>query len=131
MKFKLLLASAFLATSAFAVESDMKVIGRFDYVSEETKTATSKETRGEFETNFLRWKNAAKFNDTITGELTLDFATTGSHVTEDGETSTDFMDMVDTAFITKTFGPGLSLTIGKQAILVGGREIDFTSNLFT
>lgn len=132
MKLRLLLASALLATSAYAVESEMKVIGRFDYNSLETKAAGEKETSGELTTQFLRWKNTAKFSDTVTGELTLDFKAVGSQTTEDGETTTNFLDLVDTAFITKTFGPGLSLTIGKQATLTGGRENDWSqSDLYT
>lgn len=122
MKLKLLLASAFLATTASAaVESESKVIARFDYINEKQEvTATPETTRGEMEVSFLRWKNAAKFNETITGELTLDFTEPANGASG---TITDF---IDTAFITKSFGPGFTATIGKQAILTGGRENDWS-----
>ncbi len=132
MKLKLLLASAFIASSAMgAVESESKVIGRFDYINNQTETtvgATKTETSsGEMQASYLRWKNTAKFNDTITGELTLDFAESASGVAAN-KTLTNF---VDTAFITKSFGPGFTATIGKQAVLVGGRENDWsTSDLY-
>lgn len=125
MKLKLLLASAFLATSAMAaVESESTVIARFDYVNTATETTGTPEvTSGQMQTNFLSWKNTAKFNDTITGELTLDFTDSDA---ADAAANESLGNFVDTAFITKAFGPGFTATIGKQAVLVGGRENDWS-----
>ncbi len=127
MKLKVLVASAFLAsTASAAVESDSKIIARFDYVNTKTeRTATPETTSGQMQTNYLRWKNTAKFNDTITGELTLDFTDSEKADPSADEPVSNF---VDTAFITKTFGPGFSATIGKQAVLVGGRENDWSGS---
>ena len=129
MKLKVLVASAFLASSAMAaVESDSKIIARFDYENAQSETkvgATKTETSsGDFQVNYLRWKNTAKFNDTITGELTLNFLRPANGVAGNSQLT----EFVDTAFITKSFGPGFTATIGKQAVLIGGRENDWSSS---
>lgn len=126
MKKLAVLASFALASSAFAMDTTMNLKGRFDYLRSETETksgagVTTKSTSGQYQPSYLRWATGAKFNDTTSLKLTLDFTDS-----EDNNTN-GLSNFTDEAFMTKSLGNGLSVMIGKQAVLVGGRENDISS----
>ena len=124
MKKLAVLAAIATVASVNAAETKMNLKGRFDYVNKETKETGEKTlTAGEYQASYLRWKTTSKLNDTTSAELTLNFAEAATGVNSD-KTLTNF---VDTAFLTKSFGNGLSVMVGKQAALVGGRENDWSS----
>lgn len=117
-------AIALTTSSAMAVETVMGVKGRFDYVRTETKNKTAtpatKTTSGVLTTSFLRLVTDAKINDTVSLKLTLDFQPTPA-------ADNNLQNLVDEAFLTKDFGMGFKAMVGKQAIMTGGRENDYST----
>jgi hypothetical protein len=123
MKKLTVLAALAISGSAFAMDTHMDLMGRFDYLHTETKTnGANKTTAGNYSPNYLRWKTTAKFNETTTAELNLDLA--ADHA---AATTRTLSGMVDVAAVTKVLGGGFSAIIGKQPVLVGGRENDYKS----
>ena len=123
MKLVLIITAIALASSSsFAVETVMGIKGRFDYVrTENDKKATSTKTEsGELTTSFLRLVTDAKVNDTVSVKLTLDFQPTPA-------ADNNLQNIVDEAFLTKDFGMGIKAMVGKQAIMTGGRENDYST----
>lgn len=122
-KITLVAMSALIASSAFALDTKMDLKGRFDYLNSSTQTnGGTKVTAGNYSPNTLKLKSAAKFNETTSAELTLDF--TQDHAA--GATRS-LSDMVDVAAVTKSLGRGFTAIVGKQPVLVGGRENDYAS----
>lgn len=123
---KKLAVLAAIATVASVNAGELKLKGRFDYQSTESKDTaagtTSKATSGEYSTEYLRLIGATKLNDTISAKLVLDLTDSNDAGKVNGLSK-----FVDEAFITKTFGSGFSAIVGKQAVLVGGRENDWSS----
>lgn len=117
----LVAALALTTSSAMALDTVMGLKGRFDYVhsKNETSPVVTETTSGVLQTSFLRLVTEAKINETTNAKLTLNFKEVGSK-TENG-----LNDLVDEAYITKTFG-GLSVLAGKQAVMIGGRENDYS-----
>lgn len=117
----ILAALALTANSAMALDTVMGLKGRFDYVHGETKTTpgNAKTSSGQLTTSFLRLVTDAKLNDTTKAKLTLDFQPASAK--DNGVTN-----LVDEAYITKSFG-ALSALIGKQAVMTGGRENDYST----
>lgn len=116
----LVAAAALTVSTANAFDTAIGLKGRFDYVRTETENKPgAKTSTGVLTTSFLRLVTDAKLNETTNAKLTLDFqpATT----VDNGLTN-----MVDEAFITKAFGAA-SVMIGKQAVMTGGRENDYSS----
>ncbi len=126
MKKLAVLATLALASSAFAAETKIDLKGRFDYQNTKTKTnngtTTVEDSTGEYQTSYLRLATSSKLNDTVSAKLTLDL--TDSNDTTKKNELTKF---VDEAYLTKSFGMGLSAMVGKQGVLVGGRENDWSS----
>lgn len=125
MKVLSIIAATLLASSsAMAVETVIGLKGRFDYVRTETKnktaTPSTKTTTGELTTSFLRLVTDAKINDTVSAKLTLDFTPTPAK-------DNGLQNLVDEAFLTKDFGHGIKAMVGKQAIMTGGRENDYST----
>ena len=120
-------ALALTSGSAMALDTVMGLKGRFDYTRTETENKPgSKDSEGKFTTSFLRLVTDAKLNDTMTAKLTLDFQEANSSK-DNGLTN-----LVDEAFLTKTFGYGFSAMVGKQAVLTGGHENEYSSrDLYT
>ncbi|MBC7427974.1 MAG: hypothetical protein H7336_05135 [Bacteriovorax sp.] len=112
-------ALAITTSSAMAVETAMGIKGRFDYVNTKTNTNPGKTSSGVLTTSFLRLVTDAKINDTTSAKLTLDFqpATT----IDNGLTN-----LVDEAYLTKNLGHGITAMFGKQAVMTGGRENDYS-----
>lgn len=121
MKKLAVLASFAVASSAFAMDTTMNLKGRFDYVNSEVKQGATTTTSGQYQPSYLRWATGAKFNDTTSLKLTLDFTDSAKAVTN------GVSEFVDEAYMTKSLGNGLSVMIGKQAVLVGGRENDWST----
>ncbi len=128
MKKLAVLATLAMTSSVFAADSSLTIKGRFDYISNETEdtngtsTLTStKDSSGQYTSSYLRAGFKGKVNESTEGKLTLDFT--------DSNTATQnaVSEFVDEAFITKSFGMGLSLMIGKQAVMIGGMENDASS----
>lgn len=122
MKASIIFALALASSSAMALESTMDLKGRFDYVRTETENkaaTTTKSSSGEYKISYLRLGTSAKFNDTTKLKLVLDFKDSNAAVTN------SVSEFVDEAILTKTFGD-FSFMAGKQTVLVGGRENDWS-----
>lgn len=122
----ILAAIAMTSSSAMAMDTTMGLKGRFDYVNTTGKTtpqtgAVTKSSSGILTTSYFRLVTDAKLNETTKAKLTLDFAKAQAAPDAAGNVSS----FVNEAFITKTLGD-LSVMVGKQAVLVGGRENDFS-----
>lgn len=110
-------AIALTSGSAMALDTVMGLKGRFDYVRTETENKPgAKDSEGKFTTQFLRLSTEGKVNESVSAKLTLDFGVNA------GTTDNGLSNIVDEAFITKNFGNGLSVMLGKQAAMVGGLE---------
>ena len=121
MKVLAIIAAVVLTTSsAMAVETVMGIKGRFDYVRTENKTTNVKTKSGELTTSFLRLVTDAKVNDTVSVKLTLDFQPTPA-------ADNNLQNLVDEAYLTKEFSQGIKAIVGKQAIMTGGRENDYST----
>ena len=112
MKKLAVLATLAMTSSVFAADSSLTIKGRFDYISNETEdtngssTLTStKDSSGQYSASYLRAGFNGKVNETVEGRLTLDF--TDSNTAKENAVS----EFVDEAYITKSFGSGLSLTL--------------------
>ena len=121
MKVLTILAAVALTTSsAMALDTVMGLKGRFDYTHSETEnTPGGKDSEGKLTTSFLRLVTEGKINETVTAKLTLDFQP--APATDNG-----LSNLVDEAFLTKSFGNGLSVIVGKQAVLNGGHENEYS-----
>jgi len=120
MKALTILATFALTTSSvMALDTAMDVKGRFDYIHSETEnTPGSKTSSGILTTSYLRLITLSKVNETTSLKLALDFQPTST--VDNGLSNT-----VDTATLTKTVN-AFSFIIGKQAVLTGGRENDYS-----
>lgn len=114
-------ALALTSGSAMALDTVMGLKGRFDYVRTETDNNPGKDSSGVLTTSYLRLVTDAKLNDTMTAKLTLDFQEANSSK-DNGLTN-----FVYEAFLTKDFGHGISAMVGKQAVLTGGHENEYSS----
>ncbi len=116
-------ALALTSGSAMALDTVMGLKGRFDYAHTESETnpGGAKDSSGKLTTSFLRLVTEGKINETVTAKLTLDFQEADS-ANDNGLTN-----LVDEAYLTKTFGYGFSAIVGKQAVLTGGHENEYSS----
>lgn len=111
---------ALTSTSAFALDTVMTAKGRFDYINTKTENKPgAKTTSGVLTTSFLKLVTDTKVNDTTTAKLTLDFVPA---VGNDNGTS----NIIDEAYLTKKAGD-FSVILGKQALMTGGRENDYSA----
>ncbi|MBC7712431.1 MAG: hypothetical protein H7177_03780 [Rhizobacter sp.] len=121
---RLIVVAALVATStsAMAVETVMGIKGRFDYINTKTDSNPGKASSGVLTTSFLRLVTDAKINDTTSAKLTLDF-----QPNPNGTSDNNVQNLVDEAYLTKSFAHGLTLMFGKQAVMTGGRENDYST----
>lgn len=111
---------ALTSTSAFALDTVMAAKGRFDYIHTETENKPgTKTSSGALTTSFLKLVVDSKVNESTTAKLTLDFT---NSIGADNGTS----NLVDEAYLTKKF-EALSVIVGKQAVMTGGRENDYSA----
>lgn len=92
----------------------MNFRGRFDWIHDEIKTAALTTKQSQFSTEDLRLVTDGKVTDTTKFSFTLKPLKSASNE-----------DMVDTAFLTKKISKHISVLIGKQSPLIGGRENDY------
>ena len=120
MKALTILATFALTTgSVMALDTVMDVKGRFDYIHSETEnTPGTKTSSGILTTSYLRLITASKVNETTNLKLVLDFQPTST-------VDNNLSNTVDEATLTKTFN-AFSFILGKQAVLTGGRENDYS-----
>jgi hypothetical protein len=125
MKSVLILAALALSSQAMALDSKMDLKGRFDYKRTETKnnngTTTTKDSDGQYVPSFLKLATDVKFNDSTSAKLLLDFKEDQDAAARDN----GLAKFVEEAYLTKRFG-SLSAMVGKQAVLTGGRENDYS-----
>jgi predicted porin len=111
---------ALTSTSAFALDTVIAAKGRFDYIHTKTENKPGGETSsGVLTTSFLKLIIDSKVNESTTAKLTLDFT---NPTNLDNGTS----NLVDEAYLTKKF-EALSVILGKQAVMTGGRENDYSA----
>lgn len=121
MKTLLFLILSLLPCQTFALETSMILRGRFDYNHAETNfTPGIKDSSGIFTTSYLRLGVESKIDDTMKANVIFDFT--------DANTPKDngLTELIDVAYVTRLIGRG-SLLIGKQGVLIGGRENDYSA----
>lgn len=122
---KMLSAVAIIATllsaSAFAGDHTINAAGRTGWIYKDNdveKTGTPNSSSFNFD--YLRTTFSGGVSPTVKYYLTVDLL---------GETGNDSVDgtpsLIDEVFITKTFSFGMSATLGKKAVFIGGREYDY------
>jgi len=124
-KLTILAATAtIISANTFAGDHTINAVGRTGWVYKDNDVKkTEKVSSSSFNIDYLKTTFAGTVNPSVTYFLAVDLL---------GETSSppDAVDgtssLVDEAFITKTFSPGTTFTFGKKAVLIGGREYDYS-----
>lgn len=123
---KMLGAVATLATlisaNVFAGDHTINAIGRTGWVyrdHDESGVSNS----SSFNVDYLRTTFAGVVSPSVKYYLTADLLGDNS-VVDDVDGTSSF---IDEAFVTKTFASATSVTVGKKAVLIGGREYDYLS----
>lgn len=123
---KLLSTVASIATlvsvNAFAGDHTINIVGRTSLVYKDNDVKkTQVPSSSSFNIDFLRTMFAGSISPTVKYYVSADLlSANGSSDSVDGTSA-----FVDEAFATKAFGQGTSLTLGKKAVLIGGREYDY------
>lgn len=123
---KMLSAVAVVATilsaNAFAGDHTINAAGRTGWTYKDNdvkKTGTSNSSS--FNIDYLRTTFSGVVTPSVKYLLTTDLlAANGASDDVDGTSH-----FIDEAFVTKTFAQGTSVTIGKKAVFIGGREYDY------
>lgn len=117
----ILAIAALTSTSALALDTAIGLKGRFDYIHTETETTPgSKTSSGILTPSYLKLVTDSKINDTTNAKLTLNFQ-------QNSTLDNNVQNLVDEAYITKKAGD-FSVIIGKQSVLTGGRENDYSGS---
>jgi len=119
---RLTILATLLAISApsFAFDTAIGLKGRFDYIHTNLEnTPGAKTSSGVMTTSYLGLVTASKINETTQAKLVLNFKS-------DSTLDNGVQNMVNEANITKTHD-AFSAIIGKQAIMTGGRENDYSA----
>jgi hypothetical protein len=120
-----ILFAAFFATTIFSVnaaiagEHTINAVGRtgWSYRNNDTDGVANSSS---FNMDYLRTTFAGVVSPTVKYFLTVDLlGTTGNDVVDGTST------LIDEAFVTKTFSTATSFSLGKKAVLIGGREYDY------
>lgn len=118
---RLTILATLLLTSApsFAFDTAIGLKGRFDYIHSKLENKPGTETSsGVMTTSYLALITSSKINETTQAKLVLNFRS-------DSTLDNGAQNMVNEANLTKTHD-AFSAIIGKQAILTGGRENDYS-----
>jgi hypothetical protein len=124
---KMLSAVAIIATilsaSVFAGDHTINAVGRtgFKYKDNDVKKIPTARNSSSFNVDFLRTNFAGSVSPSVKYFIAADLLGNSNSVDSVDNTSP----VVNEAFITKTFSTGTSVSIGKKAIFVGGREYDY------
>lgn len=120
-------AVAMMATmvtvNAFAGDHTINLMGRGGWTyknNDPAKTQISNSSSMNFD--YLRTTFAGVVTPSVKYTVTADFL--NAHASPDVVDQTS--DYVYEAFLTKTFSTGTSATLGKRAVLIGGREYDYS-----
>lgn len=108
-----------LAASAMAGEHTINAAGRTGWKYQDNDAAAVSNSSS-FNMDYLRTTLAGAVSPGVAYYLTVDLLGTTTNDTVDG-TST----LIDEAFVTRTFSTATSITLGKKAVLIGGREYDY------
>lgn len=113
-----------LSTNVFGGDHSINAEGRVGWIYKDNdvkKTGVSNSSS--FSIDYLRTTFAGSVTPSVKYFLTTDLL---------GETGNDAVDgtstLIDEAFVTKTFAQGTSLTLGKKAVFIGGREYDYLNS---
>lgn len=123
---KLLSIVATIATlvsvNAFAGDHTINAVGRTSWVYKDNDVKkTQVPSSSSFNIDFLRTIFAGAVTPSVKYYVSADLLSANSSTDVSDGTSA----FIDEAFVTKAFGQGTSITIGKKAVLVGGREYDY------
>ena len=122
MKKSFILFSLMLSLRAFAGEHDIDFGGRTDWkLRNNDIEKTGIPNSSSFEINYLLASFAGKINPTYSYFISADFlqSNSGSDVTN-GTSG-----FIDEAFVSRTLSEGMAISLGKKAVLIGGREYDY------
>jgi hypothetical protein len=115
------LAATILSANAFAGDHTLNAAARTGWIyknNDVKKTGLSNSSS--FNIDYLRTTFAGAVSPYVKYFLTVDLlGLTGNDVVDGTPT------LIDEAFATKTFSFGTAATIGKKAVLIGGREYDY------
>ena len=116
-------AVTIISAGAFAGEHTINAVGRTGWVYKDNDVKkTETVSSSSFNIDYLRTTFAGTVNPSVTYSLAVDLlGDSSSPDVVDGTSS-----LIDEAFITKTFSQGTSFTFGKKAVLIGGREYDYS-----
>ena len=116
-------AVTIISAGAFAGEHTINAVGRTGWVYKDNDVKkTETVSSSSFNIDYLRTTFAGTVNPSVTYSLSVDLlGDSSSPDVVDGTSS-----LIDEAFITKTFSQGTSFTFGKKAVLIGGREYDYS-----
>ncbi|MDD4972883.1 MAG: porin [Bacteriovorax sp.] len=115
------IAATIFSANAFAGDHSINAVGRTGWIYKDNdvkKTGISNSSS--FNLDYLRTTLAGAVSPSVKYFLTVDLLGLTGNDTVDGTPT-----LIDEAFVTKTFSFGTSATLGKKAVLIGGREYDY------
>ncbi len=115
------LAATLISASAFAGDHTINAVGRAGWIYKDNDKVASNSSS--FNIDYLRTTFAGAVTPSVKYFLTADLL--GNAGSADHDKVDNTSSYIDEVFVTKTFSFGTSLTVGKKAVLVGGREYDY------
>jgi hypothetical protein len=114
------IAATILSTNTFAGDHTINAIGRTGWIFRD-HDSNSVSNSSSFNIDFLRTTFAGVVTPSVKYYITIDLLAANGTTDAIDSTST----FIDEAFVTKTFSTATSITLGKKAVLIGGREYDY------
>lgn len=111
--------AAIISTSVFAGDHTINAVGRTALVYKDNDSTTTANSSS-FNMDYLRTTFAGVVQPSVKYYLTVDLLGATSNDAVDGTAT-----LIDEAFVSKTFSFGTTASIGKKAVLIGGREYDY------
>lgn len=106
-----------------AIQPALSIVGRGQIISNDNKPADSGiKNYSDFNISFLQLKNFGKLNESTSYNISLD-ATNAGIANDQTSGVSSFVNM---AYLTSKFNEKTSLIYGKQLILFGGKESDYS-----
>jgi len=122
---KIILILVIFSMQAFAADHDIDFGGRTDWKlrnNDIDKTGTPNSSS--FEMNYLLASFSGKLSPIYSYFVSADFLQSNTATDITNGTSS----FIDEAFVSRSFAEGLTLSLGKKAVLIGGREYDYYPN---